>query len=613
MNKRYILVLSLILILMLVLSFTAQSQERFVAHIIVSSGEVQLLRDGTEQWVHIGMESIVGMGDKVRTLDDGIADLEILNEQSRLQIEPNSEIQINQLQSAGGEQTISITLSRGAMAGIVNSDDGKAIFEITLPGLTFLTRASIINTWVSDDEFSNVITSSGGVYVLVNDDLVEIQEGQGISAARDGKLARSLPSASREQLTLLRQGIVASFSVTSDTQLNVRKGPSIASELIGTIPPVDIIRVYATDVSGAWYRIDYNDGYGWISSQNIDSSINDSITNLLAQFPSTYIEPESSGFELVQESAEDASVERPAVLDFMNLEELEVLAHINQWRMGVGLAPLMPNETLAKMAEGQATYLSTLPSIPADVHQDAQGRNEDGRGLDPMYAWPHYLTAERIALGENTWIGANMQSAINFWQTSTIHRQTVENPAYREAGIGVVPSQFGRVHVLVLGARPNIFPVFVDTINNQLILTKEQYRYADPGDWIINVERFQIVESGFGQLVEENWISWTPTIEIPQLVEFAITFEGGGKQVSLPINLYNSIAWLPENLPTDQNELPEIGVESESQADSGLPEIPPSTGDTSLELTEEPLAMTATPTSAPQTSIFPTNTPLPSN
>ena len=618
--KRLSSFIILIIAVFMAINLTVFSQGRFVARVVVVSNDVELMRDDTMEWVTLGMESIVGVGDRLRTGQSGILRVETLEGATNLEVEPNSEILVNQLESADGEQTVSLTLAEGAMSGRLSSGDGMTVFEITLPGMTFYTRASTINAWVTDDEFANVIVDSGTIYVAKQDDsLLEVVAGRGLSASQVGALGRVLPTQSRAELTTLRRGIPVAFSVNSDIQMNVRRGPSLNAELLGTILPTDIAKVYATDDTQTWYRIDYDNGFAWVSAATIETSI--ASTEQLARFPETYIEPTASQTEeelVVEATPEPNAAYRPAVLDYLNGDEMELLAELNAWRTSIGLSGFMPNETLSEMAHDQANHLASLDALPNNYHVDAQGRDEDARGLDPKYSWTFYLTQERIALGENAWIGANMDAAFNFWRSSNIHRTTVENPGYREVGVAVVPSRFGRIYLTVFGSRPNIFPVLYDTTNNQLIMANEQYRYADPGEWITNIERFQIIESGFATLEDDQWQAFTSRIDLPEQTQFAVTFEGQGKQVAMPVDLRENILWLPDNLPADNGTLAAVEAQNQDASSSApsLPTIPPVDGSALATPT-----MAATPivqseaTAVPQNQqrqvfTFPTNTPV---
>jgi hypothetical protein len=56
---------------------------------------------------------------------------------------------------------------------------------------------------------------------------------------------------------------------------------------------------------------------------------------------------------------------------------LNIIAHLNAWRLEAGMWPLKPNEILNALALDQASYLSTLADIPSGNAMHV-GRNGEG-------------------------------------------------------------------------------------------------------------------------------------------------------------------------------------------------------------------------------------------
>src|SRR5438128_1688859 len=69
---------------------------------------------------------------------------------------------------------------------------------------------------------------------------------------------------------------------------------------------------------------------------------------------------------------------------------LNILAQLNEWRVGLGLSPLKPNETLHRLALDQAGYLSSLTDIPSGNNMHLGLNGETLRERAAHYQWPTY-------------------------------------------------------------------------------------------------------------------------------------------------------------------------------------------------------------------------------
>ena len=195
---------------------------------------------------------------------------------------------------------------------------------------------------------------------------------------------------------------------------------------------------------------------------------------------------------------------------------LELVAQFNAWRMSEQRWPLRLNDTLVEMAQDQARYVASLPTIPygVTIHLDAEGLEEKGRAL--RYGWPHYRTEQQVAVGEVAAVARTAQDAINWWKGSEVHRNISLSDAFREVGAAVVPvAGGGNLYIIVVGSRPGVLPALMDVETRQVYLTSERYRWAATGDWMQAVTRVQLVSSEAGPSALEGWLPWTLAITPP--------------------------------------------------------------------------------------------------
>lgn len=231
----------------------------------------------------------------------------------------------------------------------------------------------------------------------------------------------------------------------------------------------------------------------------------------------------------------------------------EIVALINGWRIEQGLWPLRENATLAQIAYDQASYVLSLPNIPAggDIHLSASGADAPTRARLPKYDWTPYGDDRYTAVGEIAYVGINAAAAQRFWEGSTIHRNTLLNPAYREIGVAALPHRFGHIYMVDFGSRPDVLPAIADLRTNTLYLSNERY-YRARSPWIRDVERVRLFDAE-GRPLETDWLPWQLQIPIPPdagdhiFVAYADNDDG---MVLASVSLEQQTSALPTFLPS---------------------------------------------------------------
>jgi uncharacterized protein YkwD len=230
---------------------------------------------------------------------------------------------------------------------------------------------------------------------------------------------------------------------------------------------------------------------------------------------------------------------------------LEVLGLLNEWRLEEGLLPFKINPTLEAMALYQAQYVFSLRETPngAAMHT---GRNGEGileRALFDQFNWPYYGRPERITVGEIAAVNS-AEDALTFWHHSPPHRATVTNPGYREIGVAALPHPFGHLYVAVLGAEPDVLPALVHPETGELHLSNELSRYATWDTWIQEVTEVRLFD-GQGRPLQDDWIPWSETVELPEDVgdKVYVLYTDGNVEVMSEVDLERDIIVLPGHYP----------------------------------------------------------------
>lgn len=587
-------------------AISASAQQQIAGLVKVVQPGLEIQRSGTQEWVTISMESIIGTGDRIRTTANGKAEVALFSRSALMEMHPNTELSINRMERNEQGYLISIGLVTGKLhQALLPVPETYIGYEFTTATTNIVTAGGIFDVWLDGSQNTNVLTSDGIVYVGAS--RTQLGAAQGVRAEAGGALSEIINATTAEQLNAGIDGIPASFATDGDVQLNVRQGPNTRTELMGTVFPSEIKNVKGVSADGEWYRIKHGRGHGWVSQNALSTTID---TQHLVVYPVDYIE------SLVV--AEVAPAVTPATTTIANASnailqdftpiEVELMAKLNEWRINDGLWPLKPNTVLRDMAYSQGNYLLSLASLPDDLHVDAKGRNPRQRALDPSFNWPHYLGADRMAIGENIYIGNNMAGAINYWRNSKIHHDTTVSVGFREIGVAILPHPLGSMYVVVFGARPNVLPVLIDPLTETLYISPESYRYASPGDWVTKVEGVQFIESVLTPVNQGGWFPWARNADRPENQTFVVAYQGDeSKLLMTNFDPQHDIAWLPSNL-----SLLEASVEP-TAAPQAMLEVPqlqvPVVGNLTPTPTPGPNGQNAS--QAAISSVFATKTPVP--
>ncbi len=277
---------------------------------------------------------------------------------------------------------------------------------------------------------------------------------------------------------------------------------------------------------------------------------------------------------------------------------LEIVAEVNTHRMSLGLSPLAMNANLSKMAEEQAHYIQSLNFHPEnyDYHKDAHGEYPRQRAL--RHKWPTFgPDPKQIEIGENAGLGS-VQFVMDYWRKSNLHRTAMENPAYREVGVGVVEHKYGYFMILVFGARPDVFPTLFDPENCQMYISNEKHTNGG-GHWIHSVQTMQLTTADGLAITEPQ--AWKSHIMLPPNADyqFSLVLRENNLEVVQHVDLqslHNTVV-IPNTLPMlEKGEITTRCVTGAPSVVAATPIVP------TLAPTEDPVIATATtpaPTEAP--------------
>jgi hypothetical protein len=275
MRLRYIVVSAFIL---LTLAFNSLTQSDLAATIEVISGTVEVKRVNTANWIAINVEAIVGVGDTIRTGEDGEARVTFFSDGVETDILPSSELMINTF-TGGIEPDDDFTLEVSVLVGQTVQRLGRVLdagssYEVTTPGMTLAARGTEFKIRVEDNGRAGMLVSEGNVDANSDESTANVPSNFGIRSAADEALSDVVQASTFEELDAALDGCVVAVTTLDDVRLNVRISPNRDAFRVGTIAAEDIDIFYGVSESGNWYRIAFNNSFGWIlsTSSSVESA-----------------------------------------------------------------------------------------------------------------------------------------------------------------------------------------------------------------------------------------------------------------------------------------------------------------------------------------------------
>jgi uncharacterized protein YkwD len=281
----------------------------------------------------------------------------------------------------------------------------------------------------------------------------------------------------------------------------------------------------------------------------------------------------------------------------------DVIAQINAYRLENNLQPLAVNARLETMARDQALYVTSLPTLPEgnDMHIDGSGRTARQRALLDPYHWETYGSDVQVSVGENAGEGS-VNFVMNFWKNSDIHNQALLNPTYREIGVWAIPDKYGYVIFVDLGGRPDVLPVLVDPLNNELYISNEYYTQGN-GNWLREAKTIRLFNASGEPLT--GVIPWQNQMPVPANAgdKLFVLFDDGRTQLIQQVDLQRDWVLLPDTLALEPSSAaPAVAAAaSATPVPTSAPALPVASA------TPVQAAATAVPTpTIPAASIAPT-------
>lgn len=245
----------------------AQDVTELAATLEVLEGTVEVLRVNTANWLPVRLEAIVGVGDMIRTNETGRARITFFDNGTDAELLPNTTYKINRFEAVANSFTLEAEVIIGqTLQRLGRLLDANSNYTIRTPGMTLVARGTVFRIRVEQTQRSAMLVDEGVVDANNPVQSADVAAGFGIRADVDSPLSDVVRATTFEQLDAALDGCPATLTTPDDVTINVRVAPTRQSQIIGGVFAETITTLYGRTETTKWYRIKFNDGFGWILS-----------------------------------------------------------------------------------------------------------------------------------------------------------------------------------------------------------------------------------------------------------------------------------------------------------------------------------------------------------
>jgi hypothetical protein len=245
----------------------AQGAVNLAARLRVLAPGVEVQRVRTSAWLPVRVETLVSVGDGVRTVGAGRAQIAFGDGVLLFTLQPQSTAYIAEAQIAGDVQTVGFRLESGfARQQTLRTLDAETRYYLRTPAFEGLLLAGQADFRVEADGRSAALLSEGAALKVQNGrgsaDLTELRTG--VRAATNEAFSDVVTATSFPALDIALDGCPSVIRFEGDYLLNVRLGASTDYPVVGAISNDTPIQAMGVAASGGWYRLRFSGGFAWV-------------------------------------------------------------------------------------------------------------------------------------------------------------------------------------------------------------------------------------------------------------------------------------------------------------------------------------------------------------
>jgi len=256
-------------IVSLLIGFIVTAQNEFAASLEVLSAGVEVQRVNTANFIAVEIEAIVGVGDIIRTDETGEARITFFADGTDVTLEPESEYRIIEFEGDEEDFNLTVEVIAGQATHRLNRTLGaNSSYDVETPGMTLAAQGTVFAIRVEDNGRSGMLVFEGLVDAGADEDSDEVPAEFGIRSEVGNDLSDVVRASTFAQLDAALDGCPVTVTTLDDVSINVRSAPSRDAEQIGLISASEINTFVGVNTDGNWYRIEFEDDFGWILSSS---------------------------------------------------------------------------------------------------------------------------------------------------------------------------------------------------------------------------------------------------------------------------------------------------------------------------------------------------------
>jgi FecR protein len=269
---RFVLIVAFVLAAALP-SLAVRAEGELVASLENLQGSIAVKRFDASDFTPVIAETLVGVGDVVRTSEASRGRITFFANGVETEIEPNSELRIDEFTGDAETYQISVTLLAGqTLQRITKALDAGSNYTINSTGFELAVRGTTFSTRVKGNQ-SAVIVSTGKVNIKGRDvaagqppDLsaADVLSGFGARAEPGTGLSEVVKASNFAELDAALDGCTALIKTDGDVVLNVRTGPGINFPRVASLENNTQQRIVGRTETTKWYRIPFAGWFAWV-------------------------------------------------------------------------------------------------------------------------------------------------------------------------------------------------------------------------------------------------------------------------------------------------------------------------------------------------------------
>ncbi len=279
---------AVILVILGVMGASLFAQTDLAATLEVLEGDVSVQRVNTSTFIPITIEAIVGVGDVIQTGNSGRARITFFADGTDTELLPNTTYRIEAFSGNATTFQLSVEVILGQTSQRLGRVlDANSSYNVNTQGMTMAARGTVFSVRVEESGRAGMLVQEGVVEADKDDDLAQVPPQFGVRAEAEGALSDVVRATTFDELDAALDGCSVTVTTSDDVSINVRVSPNTTAEQLGIVEAFEISTLFGKSETGNWYRITFEDSYGWILSST--TTFDDTCAGLRI-FPSDYIE-----------------------------------------------------------------------------------------------------------------------------------------------------------------------------------------------------------------------------------------------------------------------------------------------------------------------------------